>query len=161
MVFTGDTIFSRCQTWLMTSDVDQWLASLDIIRGLDVDHVIPGHGPVVDLSYVDTQRATLINWKAAVATAIADGWTREETAARVKFPALGPVDIGQEHMLDYVETLNAGSLYDKLTAKTEIISEYPSQRSSRVGSFRRFEAHRADSRRRAYHLDLCHRWRRI
>jgi len=24
-------------------------------------------------------------------------------------------------MLEYVETLNAGSLYDKLTAKTEII----------------------------------------
>lgn len=121
VVFTGDTIFSGCQTWLMTSDVDQWLTSLDIIRGLEVDHVIPGHGPIVDLSYVDTQRATLINWKAAVATAIADGWTREETAARVKFPALGPVDIGQEHMLEYVETLNAGSLYDKLTAKTEII----------------------------------------
>ena len=121
VVFTGDTIFSGCQTWLMTSDVDQWLTSLDIIRGLEVDHVIPGHGPIVDLSYVDTQRATLINWKAAVATAIDDGWTREETAARVKFPALGPVDIGQEHMLEYVETLNAGSLYDKLTAKTENI----------------------------------------
>jgi hypothetical protein len=25
MVFTGDTIFCGCQTWLMTSDVDQWL----------------------------------------------------------------------------------------------------------------------------------------
>lgn len=28
------------------------------------------------------------------------------------------VDIGQEHKLEHVETLNAGSLYDKLTAKT-------------------------------------------
>ena len=101
--------------------VNQWLTSLDIIRGLEVDHVIPGHGPIVNLSYVNTQRATLLNWNAAVATAIADGWTREETAARVKFPALGPVNIGQEHMLEYVETLSAGSLYDKLTAKTEII----------------------------------------
>jgi hypothetical protein len=27
-VFTGDTIFSGCQTWLMTSNVDQWLEAL-------------------------------------------------------------------------------------------------------------------------------------
>ena len=42
----------------------------------------------------------------------AAGWTKEETQARVKFPDLGPVDIGQEYMLEYVETLNAGSLFD-------------------------------------------------
>ena len=29
VVFTGDTVFSECQTWLMASDVDQWLAALD------------------------------------------------------------------------------------------------------------------------------------
>ena len=117
VVFTGDTIFSGCQTWLMTSDVEQWLASLEIIRRLDVDWVIPGHGPVVDLAYVATQRATLLNWKAAVAAAISRGWTREETVARIKFPELGSVDVGQEYMLEYVETLNAGSLYDKLSAQ--------------------------------------------
>ena len=27
----------------------------------------------------------------------------------------GPVDIGQGYMLDYIQNLNAGSLYDKLT----------------------------------------------
>jgi cyclase len=117
MVFTGDSIFSACQTWLMTSDVDQWLASLEIIRSLDVDTLIPGHGPVTDLSSVDKQRSALIGWKAAVAEAVVAGWTKEETQARVKFPDLGPVDIGQEYMLEYIETLNAGSLFDKLTAR--------------------------------------------
>ena len=117
MVFTGDSIFSGCQTWLMTSDVDQWLASLEIIRALDVDTLVPGHGPVTDLSYVDKQRSVLLGWKAAVAQAVAAGWTKEETQARVKFPDLGPVDVGQEYMLEYVETLNAGSLFDKLTSR--------------------------------------------
>ncbi|MGY1760883.1 MBL fold metallo-hydrolase [Geodermatophilus sp. SYSU D00779] len=117
MVFTGDSVFCECQTWLMTSDVDQWLASLEIIRSLDVDTVVPGHGPVTDLSYVDKQRAALLSWKAAVAEAVAAGWTKEETQARVKFPTLGPVDIGQEYMLEYVETLNAGSLFDKFAAR--------------------------------------------
>ncbi|TNM63170.1 MBL fold metallo-hydrolase [Streptomyces sp. NP160] len=116
VVFTGDTIFNDCQTWLMTSDVDQWIASLDRVRALDVDHVIPGHGPVTTLEYVNVQRAVLIEWKSAVADAIARGWTRDEVVAKVNFADRYPVDIGQGYMMDYIQTLNAGSLFDKLTA---------------------------------------------
>ena len=115
-VFTGDTIFSGCQTWLMTSNVDQWIASLDRIRALDVDRVVPGHGPVTTKKYVDSQRATLLEWKTAVADAVAKGWSRQETMARVSFADRCPVDIGQGYMMDYIQTLNAGSLWDKLTA---------------------------------------------
>ena len=117
IVFTGDSVFCGCQTWLMTSDVDQWLTSLERIRALDVDVVVPGHGPVTDLAYVDKQRAVLLGWKVAVAQAVAAGWSKEETQARIKFPDLGPVDIGQEYMLQYVETLNAGALFDRFTAR--------------------------------------------
>lgn len=116
LVFTGDTVFSDCQTWLMTSDVDQWLAALDRVRALDVDIVVPGHGPVTDLAYINTQRAVLLEWKTAVADAIARGWSRDETVERVNFAERYPVDVGQEYMMEYIQTLNAGSLYDKLTA---------------------------------------------
>jgi cyclase len=116
VVFTGDTIFSGCQTWLMTSDVAQWLDALERIRTLDVDLIVPGHGPVVTKQYLDVQRSHLMEWKTAVATAIAKGWTREETVAGVSFTdRFGPVDVGQGYMLDYIQTWNAGSLYDKLT----------------------------------------------
>jgi len=119
VVFTGDTIFSGCQTWLMTSDVDQWLAALERIRTLDVDWICPGHGPVVPKSYLDVQRSRLLRWKAAVADAIAQGWTREETVARVDFRAeFGPVDVGQGYMLDYIQSRNAAALYDKLSGGT-------------------------------------------
>ncbi len=117
VVFTGDTIFSGCQTWLMTSDVDQWLAALETIRQLDVDYILPGHGPVVPKSYLDTQRSNLLDWKSAVASAVARGWTREETIARVNFADRYPVDIGQEYMMDHIQTLNAASLYDKMTGQ--------------------------------------------
>jgi cyclase len=116
VVFTGDTIFSQCQTWLMTSNVDQWISSLDRIRALDVDRVIPGHGPITGKDYVETQRAILIEWKSAVAVAVAKGWSREETMARVNFADRLPVDIGQGYMMNHIQTLNAGSLWDKLTA---------------------------------------------
>ncbi len=116
-VFTGDTIFSECQTWLMTSNVDQWLEALERIRQLEVDHLIPGHGPVQPLKYVDTQRQVLLTWKAAVAEAVAKGWTREETIQRVRFDdRFGPVDIGQGYMMDHIQTLNAATLWDKFTA---------------------------------------------
>lgn len=116
VVFTGDTIFNECQTWLMTSDIEQWLAALERIRTLDVDHLIPGHGPVTTLRSLDAQRSILLEWKAAVAAAVAKGWTREETIERVNFRDRFPVDIGQGYMMDHIQTLNAASLYDKFTA---------------------------------------------
>jgi cyclase len=117
VVFTGDTIFSGCQTWLMTSDIDQWLMALETIRGLDIDHILPGHGPVVTKKYLDTQRSNLLDWVSAVASAVAKGWTREETIERVNFADRYPVDIGQGYMMDHIQTLNAASLYDKMTAQ--------------------------------------------
>jgi cyclase len=116
VVFTGDTVFSECQTWLMTSDVDQWLGSLDLVRSLDVDHVVPGHGPVTPKKYLEVQRAVLLEWTSAVASAVAQGWSREETIERVNFAERYPVDVGQGYMMDHIQTLNAASLWDKLSA---------------------------------------------
>jgi len=124
-VFTGDTIFSECTTWLMTSDVDMWITALDRIRALDFDHVIPGHGPVQTKAYLATQRSFMLEWKAAVAVAISKGWSREETVASVSFAERYPVDIGQEYMMDYIQERNAGALYDKLTAPTA--TTYPAK----------------------------------
>lgn len=116
VVFVGDTIFSECQTWLMGSNVTQWLAALDRIAQLDVDWVVPGHGDVVTKAYLSRQRANLVDWVGAVSDAVARGWSREETVARVNFAERYAVDIGQGYMMDHIQTLNAGSLWDKITA---------------------------------------------
>ncbi|CAN5648449.1 hypothetical protein BH23CHL8_BH23CHL8_11150 [soil metagenome] len=117
VVFTGDTIFNECQTWLMSSDIDGWLTALERIRTLDVDHLVPGHGPVTTLKALDDQRAILLAWRAAVADAVAHGWSREETIERVNFQDRFPVDIGQEYMMDYIMNHNAGALWDRMTAQ--------------------------------------------
>ena len=116
VVFTGDTVFSEVQTWLMASDIDGWLAALDRIAALDVDRVVPGHGPVTTTRYLATQKAVLLDWRAAVADAVAKGWSREETIERVNFAERYPVDIGQEYMMDYIQNHNAGALWDQLSA---------------------------------------------
>jgi cyclase len=116
VAFIGDTVFNECQTWLMASDVDQWIEALEVIGKLDIDSVVPGHGPVTTKKSLATQRSVLMEWKTAVAVAVAKGWSRDETVNRVNFADRYPVDIGQGYMMDYIQTLNAGSLYDKLTA---------------------------------------------
>lgn len=115
VVFTGDTIFSECQTWLMSSDVDGWLTALDTISRLDADHIVPGHGPVTTMDYLKVQRSNLLDWVSAVAAAVAKGWSREETIERVHFTDRYPVDVGQGYMMGHIQTLNAASLWDKLS----------------------------------------------
>jgi cyclase len=116
VVFTGDTVFSEVQTWVMASDVAGWVEALDKISGLDVDHVVPGHGPVTDLAYLRVQRAVLLEWQSMVATAVAKGWSRDETIERCHMRDRYPVDVGQEYMMDYIQRHNAGILWDKLSA---------------------------------------------
>jgi cyclase len=119
VVFTGDTVFSDVQTWVMASDVDLWVEALNTISRLDVDKVVPGHGPVTDVKYLQTQKAVLIEWKSMVASAVARGWSREETIARCHMRDRYPVDVGQEYMMDYIQSHNAGILWDKLSANIE------------------------------------------
>lgn len=113
VAFTGDTIFSRCKTWLMNSDVDEWLRALDRIAALDVDVLVPGHGPVTSPSAVLNQRSILLEWMQAVAEAVSKGWSREETVARMVDIDPWPTDIGLESMEEHIRTLNAGALWDK------------------------------------------------
>jgi len=119
VVFTGDTVFSEVQTWVMASDVDQWIEALNTISRLDVDHVVPGHGPVTNLNYLQTQKAVLLEWKSMVASAVAKGWSREETVERCHMRDRYPVDVGQEYMMDYIQKHNAGILWDKLSSNAE------------------------------------------
>lgn len=119
VVFTGDTVFSSCQTWLMNSNITEWLVSLDRVAALDVDIVVPGHGPVMSIAGLGQQRAVLHEWVDAVRRAISCGWTREEVVERVNFADRFPVDVGQGHMMDFVQRLNAESLWDKLSAGAE------------------------------------------
>jgi cyclase len=114
VAFVGDTIFSGCQTWLQVAHPDMWVQSLERIAALDVDHIVPGHGPVCTRSYIATQSAFIREWIAAVAAGIAKGWSRSECVARISFVDRYPLDVGQEHLVPLVQRLNVEHLYDYL-----------------------------------------------
>jgi cyclase len=64
-VFTGDVLFIDCTPLMWTGPVEKLLQACDVILDLDVDHIVPGHGPLTDrqgvrrvqsyLRYIDTE----------------------------------------------------------------------------------------------------------
>lgn len=120
MMFIGDTVFNGCQTWLYTSDIEKWLRSIDRLLEVDVDKVIPGHGPVCTKQALYVQRAFLLEWITQISVAVGKGWSKEECLKRLGFADRFPVDIGQEYMLDDVTKNNISALYDQLTMKMPV-----------------------------------------
>ncbi len=116
VMFVSDTLFNQCQTWLYVSDVYAWIASLERLMGVDVDTIVPGHGPICTKQELYTQRAFLLEWLTAVSVGISKGWSKEACVKNISFLDRFPVDIGQEYMGEEVNKQNVMALYDKLTA---------------------------------------------
>jgi len=47
-VFTGDILFIDGTPIMWEGPVGNWLAACDAILDMDVDHIVPGHGPLTD-----------------------------------------------------------------------------------------------------------------
>ena len=123
VAFVGDTLFNGCQTWLHASDIDTWLESLDKLLELDVDLIVPGHGPVCNKQEIYVQRAFLLEWVTTMSTAIGKGWSLEKCLKEISFLDRFPVDIGQEYMGETVTKNNITSLYGKLTRKMDVMEK--------------------------------------
>ncbi|MCD8349071.1 MAG: MBL fold metallo-hydrolase [Planctomycetaceae bacterium] len=117
VVFVGDTVFSGCQTWLHSANIDELIASLKFIYTLDVDTIVPGHGPIVGKEYIQEQLAFIYEWLAAVGRAMAEGKTVEECIATISFADRFPVDIGQDEMMEYIQRTNVVKCFNYLAGK--------------------------------------------
>ncbi|MGQ4808707.1 hypothetical protein NKDENANG_02095 [Candidatus Entotheonellaceae bacterium PAL068K] len=59
VVFAGDLLFHQCTPIIWEGTCAQWVKALDIILDLDVDYIVPGHGPLADKAGVQQQKAYL------------------------------------------------------------------------------------------------------
>ena len=90
VVFTGDILFIGGTPIVWAGPLSNWVAACDLMLGMDVDVVVPGHGPLTDkagvaavrdyLAFVDTEAtarhdAGIDAWEAAkeIATLIGAG----------------------------------------------------------------------------------------
>src|SRR6478736_1046388 len=91
-IFTGDILFIGGTPIVWAGPLSNWVAACDLMLGLDIDTVVPGHGPVTDksgvaevrdyLAFVDEaasarQRAGVDAWEAARDIAREIGGTAE------------------------------------------------------------------------------------
>lgn len=118
VVFAGDTLFVNVQTWLHSANIDELIDSLHFLKTLDVDYIIPGHGPVVSKDYIDVQLSIIYKWIAAVSEGIANGWSQDECIEKISFTEL-PVDIGQDEMMEYIQRTNVIKCYNYIMNKNE------------------------------------------
>lgn len=59
VVFAGDALFIENTPFTWNSSVASWIAACDRIMALDVDVIVPGHGPVTDKAGVKRMQAYL------------------------------------------------------------------------------------------------------
>ena len=51
-VFTGDILFIEGTPIVWAGPISNWIAACDLIEAMNPEHIVPGHGPLTDLSGV-------------------------------------------------------------------------------------------------------------
>lgn len=95
VVFTSDNVIMGMPI-MINAVPEEWLKSLKKLQTLDVDKVIPGHGPVCDKAQLQVMYDNVKYITGKVKTAIAEGWSLKEVQQRVtlaeRFPPMGTGD---------------------------------------------------------------------
>ena len=60
VVFTGDILFVGGTPIIWAGPVGNWIKACDLIMGMDVDAIVPGHGPITDNAGVRKMREYLV-----------------------------------------------------------------------------------------------------
>jgi glyoxylase-like metal-dependent hydrolase (beta-lactamase superfamily II) len=95
VVFVSDNVM-MAMTIMIDAVPDEWLKSLKKLQTLDVDKVVPGHGPVCDKAAFQIMYDNLKYCIDHVKAAIVKGWSLKEIQEKVtmfdRFPPMGPGD---------------------------------------------------------------------
>ncbi len=118
VIFTGDILFIEGHPLIWAGPVGNWIEACDRILEMDVETIVPGHGPITDKKGVERLRDYLVYIAAE---------------ARKRFEAgLGPTEAAMDIALDDFDgwkdaeriAVNVDSLYREYrgeTAKTDVI----------------------------------------
>lgn len=113
VIFMGDLLFHGRFPWLGDCDLNGWIDRLAKVLELDVDVVIPGHGPPTDLSKVARFRQLLVDLRNAVEAAIARGASEDAAMREVRLPEYSALPRYPEWI-----SINAKAAYRYLVGNT-------------------------------------------
>jgi len=111
VVFTGDNIFYKTQAFFHEAVPNDWLKSLETLKTLDAEKVVPGHGELCTLDYLDEQAAFIRDWIQAAKEAVEKGWSLEEAQERISFLDRYPMGAEMEEFGRELQKMNVARLY--------------------------------------------------
>lgn len=113
IAFLGDLLFVGRFPWLGDCDLNGWIAALERISMLDLDIVVPGHGPAATLADVARFRNLLVAIRDAVARAIKAGTSEDAAVREVALPDYASMSRYNEWM-----RFNVRAAYRYLTGRS-------------------------------------------
>ena len=110
-LFAGDLLFNAIVPALPPGgSVTNWIQALEKLEALDVQHAIPGHGPIQTAEALADLRRWLLALRTQVGEALASGWDRETTMTHVAEQLQKLAPRGNEERLPNV----IGQAFDEL-----------------------------------------------
>jgi len=82
-VFTGDILFSAASPIMWAGPLQNWIAACDYLLDLDVETIVPGHGPITDKSGVRAQKRYFEHLRDETRLRYEAGLTWEQAAADI------------------------------------------------------------------------------
>jgi len=114
-VFTGDILFIEGHPILWAGPVTNWIKACDLIISMDVDFIVPGHGPVTDKKGVEAVKYYLTYLKDEAESRYKSGMTALEASKDINISDFS--DWGDSERI----IVNVNSLYREF--KNEAIRE--------------------------------------
>jgi len=84
VLFTGDVLFTDFHPFMGDSDIAGWVKTLDYIFGLDVQTIIPGHGPISSKKEIADMKAYILLFDRKARELVAKTKDADKIAAELK-----------------------------------------------------------------------------
>jgi cyclase len=113
VLFTGDILFSQAHPIAWAGPVSNWIAACDRILAMDVEVIVPGHGPLADLDAVRELRAYFECLYVEARACHAQGMTPLQAARSISLQRWA--DWGERERL----VVNIANIYGELSGDKE------------------------------------------
>lgn len=90
VLFTSDNVVMGMPI-MIAAVPDAWLNSLKQLEKLDIAKIVPGHGPIVDKSYLKVMYESVAYTTNTIKDAIAKGWSLKEVQEKLTFAEKWPL----------------------------------------------------------------------
>ena len=111
VLFASDNLFVDHLIWWQDANPHDCLDSLDRLKGLDAELIVPGHGPCCGKDAIDKMEEQTREVLSRIRAAIKEGMTEDEAVESVTYRDVCVLDENYKDVHDEVERVSVRMLY--------------------------------------------------